>query len=101
MILTPLLYTEIFFRNDTGIHDLSKLKSSFFREQIHFGNSVMKEQKLFPLPVITILYDSLLRGFDQARFNGIPVDNVPDCLDITGPDVSVIHVVGMLPDVDT
>ena len=43
----------------------------------------------------------LFRGLDQTCFNGIPVDNVPNSTDVIGSDVSVIDVVGVLPDINT
>lgn len=43
----------------------------------------------------------LFRGLDQSCFDGIPIDNVPDGTDVFGSNVSVIDIVGMLPDINT
>ena len=43
----------------------------------------------------------LFRGLNQSCFHGIPVDDVPDGTDVFGSDVSVIDIVGMLPDINT
>ena len=64
-------------------------------------DSVSSSSTLLCHIIMVIVKIFLFRGFNQARFNGIPVDNVPDSLDVTGPDVSVINVVGVLPDVDS
>src|SRR4249920_1589266 len=39
-------------------------------------------------------------GGVEARRDGVPVDDVPPCLEVVGPAVLVVEVVGVLPHVD-
>lgn len=43
---------------------------------------------------------SLLRRRDEPVLHRLPVDDVPDGVDVLGPHVPVVDVVGVLPDVD-
>mmetsp|Transcript_359 Transcript_359/g.660 ORF Transcript_359/g.660 Transcript_359/m.660 type:complete len:226 (+) Transcript_359:1743-2420(+) len=44
---------------------------------------------------------SLLGGLDETLFDDVPVDDVPDGLDVVGSNVSVIDVISVLPDIDS
>lgn len=40
-------------------------------------------------------------GCDETLFGLLPVDDAPDILEVLGPGILIVNVVGMLPDVDT
>lgn len=43
---------------------------------------------------------SFLSDCEESSFCVLPVDNLPDLLDVVETDVLVVDVVGMLPDID-
>src|SRR5690349_20404113 len=62
-----------------------------------------------PLPSVRVILPSKdtrrralcpLGGFLVAAVDLVPVDDVPEGLDVLGPAVLVLEVVGVLPDVD-